>query len=265
MSAAVVSTSVIGSAATMIQRGGGSARRARGPGRGRCGRWRRTAARRTGRSRSPGSRARRPGSRRRRGSRARPVDLGRARPGRATTPGGTRCRIDSATATAMPGQHAEQRDAEERRHRRARTRSAAAASSRDRARRCRRARATRRSRRRRASAAAGSAAARARASSISDDRAGADQAGELGLAPRPARPPRSASRWCSPGSPGTARRRCWRRRSRSSPGCRRPPAPVRAANADAVEIVSVSDDQRDAERAERRAGARSDERDVRDR
>ena len=38
-----------------------------------------------------------------------------------------------------------------------------------------------------------------------------------------------------------ARRRCWRRRSRSSPGCRRPPRPLRPANADAVEIVSASE------------------------
>ena len=41
----------------------------------------------------------------------------------------------------------------------------------------------------------------------------------------PARRPPSATRSCSPGSPGTARRRRWPRRSRSSPRCRRPPVP----------------------------------------
>ena len=72
------------------------------------------------------------------------------------------------------------------------------------------------------------------------DRRRADDAGELRLARPPARRPPCASRSCSPGSPGRTRRRRWPRRCRSSRRCRRPPGPVRAANADAVEIVSVS-------------------------
>ena len=100
MSAAVVSTSVIGSAAIMIQLRprlpGGEAS---GSAPGTSGRWRRTAARRTGRSRRPGAPPLRVAGDR--GSRACPGPA-RAWSGTATTTRRNTLKIESATATAMP-------------------------------------------------------------------------------------------------------------------------------------------------------------------
>ena len=91
MSAAVVSTSVMGSAATMIHLGRWrQTGPACGPGRGRSGHWRRTAARRTGTAHILGA-VRPRGSCARRGSPAAPGPV-RAPSGRATTRAGTRSR-----------------------------------------------------------------------------------------------------------------------------------------------------------------------------
>ena len=83
--------------------------------------------------------------------------------------------------------------------------------------------------------------ARERTASIERDRDRADKAGHLGLGAgllgdggsRAARADREALE--QPGARG------WRRRCRSSPGCRRPPRPMRPANADDVAIVSASE------------------------
>ena len=101
MSAAVVSTSVIGSAATMIHTGGGSDAASARIRRGTSARWRRTAARRTGRACSPGAVRRRGSCGRRdtrRTSRARPSTAWYGHQARRNT-----LPIDRATAIAMPG------------------------------------------------------------------------------------------------------------------------------------------------------------------
>ena len=81
----------------------------------------------------------------------------------------------------------------------------------------------RRSRLRRAWAAAGRAAGRGRTPASSVTARGADEAGRPASWRRSAPRPRCEIRWWTRGSPGTGRRRRWRRRCRSSPDLRRRP------------------------------------------
>ena len=219
MSAAVVSTSVIGSAATTIHRGRGSARGeppdllAERPGVGEDQRRvepedaRSPASARLGIARDVVV-ARQPLD---------PAEHRLVRPPRAPEHVEDRQR----DGDPMPGQHAEQRHAEERRHRQGELGPALLPEP-DRARDV--------GERQRGGDHHGG---QGRLGQVPEqpgheqqhqrDGAGARPVRPPGSSPRPARPPRSASRWCSPGSPGTDRPRGSPRRSRSSPGCRRPP------------------------------------------
>ena len=277
MSAAVVSTSVIGSAATTIQRGRGSVPRQPADlvaERARVGEEQRRVEaedHQPGQLLGPRDGGRGRGSRRRSATRPRAVWYGHQ-------DAAEHVQDRQRDGDGDAGQHAEQRDAEERgdrEHELGAPLSPAAGACR----RCRRATATRRSPPRRASAAAGCAAGRARGRSISRIAAAPDQSGDLrlraGLLGH--RGPRAAG----------ADREALEERRRAMLAAPMPiisrlpstSSPVRAANADAVEIVSVSETSampsapaneqrqvaerhvRDGERREA-LGQRADERDA---